>query len=470
MKKQNGITLVTLIITIIVMTILAGVVIVTAVMDGGILDRAQTAMIENERAEVEDIVIASYVYKTTASTNIIGQLDLEETAKAIYSNLIESNYKVKTTAGAEAQRYEEIYTQGATSINLNVEGKQGTYTGTVEKNGLRDGMKIVEDTGNGSVNPELPEEPDVPVANEELEVLRNYFLGRKNEQTGERPTVYITDLVEDVEVDDFKNIKFVDNDGIVEDVENLSILDGELSAEIVYFYVKYNNNIYVWGLGNNDMISKSFDIANNYIELGANIYYSGITWKVFSRVNEYGGIQLVSSDTIGDITLGGETVEEGVASYNNAIETLNNGCANLITDKSAIAKDSQGNYLIRCFGGPFIDQDEYTEKQGYTVKEPGYKVSDTSLIGDNLGIYYSNEPEFWIAERWIEQRLTGGEYGLNGGIKTNKYNGDDRPGCLFTLVSNKGITNTKPARAIIVIDSSVSFMWDSMNEYYTISK
>ena len=266
MKKQSGITLVALIITIIVMVILAGVVIVTAVMDGGILDRAQTALRENERAEVEDIVITSYVYKTTASTNIIGQLDLEETAKAIYSNLTEGNYKVKTTAGADAGRYEDIYTQGATSINLNVEGKQGTYTGIVEKNGLRDGMKVVKDTENGSVNPELPEEPDVPVANEELELLRNYFLGKKNEQTGERPTVYITDLVEDVEVDDFKNIKFVDNDGIVEDVENLSILDGELSKEIVYFYVKYNDNIYAWGIGNEDMISKSFPSEEDYMD------------------------------------------------------------------------------------------------------------------------------------------------------------------------------------------------------------
>lgn len=148
MRRENGITLVALIITIIVMTILAGVVIVTAVMDGGILDRAQTAMRENERAEVEDIVMTSYVYKTTASMDIIGQLDLEETAKAIYSNLTGSDYKMKTLAGTEAQSYEEIYTQGASSINLKVEGKSGTYEGTVEKNGLRDGMKIVEDTGN----------------------------------------------------------------------------------------------------------------------------------------------------------------------------------------------------------------------------------------------------------------------------------------------------------------------------------
>ena len=96
MKKQSGITLVALIITIIVMVILAGVVIVTAVMDGGIIDKAQTALRENERAEVEDIVIASYVYKTTASMNTVGQLDLEETAKALYSNLTGSNYKIKT--------------------------------------------------------------------------------------------------------------------------------------------------------------------------------------------------------------------------------------------------------------------------------------------------------------------------------------------------------------------------------------
>ena len=169
MKKQSGITLVALIITIIVMVILAGVVIVTAVMDGGILDRAQTALRENERAEVEDIVMTSYVYKTTASTNIIGQLDLEETAKAIYSNLTESNYKVKTTAGAEAQIYEDIYSQGATSISLNVEGKQGTYEGTVEKNGLKDGMKIVEDAGN-----EVP--PTEDGEDEEVDTLEEYYL------------------------------------------------------------------------------------------------------------------------------------------------------------------------------------------------------------------------------------------------------------------------------------------------------
>ena len=43
MKKQNGITLVALIITIIVMLILAGVAITVAVGDTGVINKAQTA-------------------------------------------------------------------------------------------------------------------------------------------------------------------------------------------------------------------------------------------------------------------------------------------------------------------------------------------------------------------------------------------------------------------------------------------
>ena len=167
MKKQKGITLVAMIIVIIVMIILAGVVIVAATMDGGIIDKAQTALIEKERAEVEDIVIASYIYKTTASTNIIGQLDLEETAKAIYLNLTESNYKMKTLTGEEAQIYKDIYSQEASLINLKVEGKSGIYEGIVEKNGLRNGIEIVEDNKIGGTVPPVDDGNNIPENNDE---------------------------------------------------------------------------------------------------------------------------------------------------------------------------------------------------------------------------------------------------------------------------------------------------------------
>ena len=251
MKKQSGITLVALIITIIVMVILAGVVIVTAVMDGGIIDRAQTALRENERAEVEDIVMASYVYKTTASTNIIGQLDLEETAKAIYSNLTESNYQIKTTAGAEAGSYEDIYTEGATSISLNVEGKQGTYTGTVEKNGLRDGMKIVGDTGSD----EVPPVDDDNEEGEGVDALEEYYLNLLNkayesiEVTEEERNLAQDELIE------LENVAFWTETGIWCMIEN--------------YYYKASEDDYLFSIVDkeSDEYKKYSAIANEVLDL-----------------------------------------------------------------------------------------------------------------------------------------------------------------------------------------------------------
>ena len=145
MKKQNGITLVALIITIIVMVILAGVVIASAVADGGIIDRAQNAMKEKERAEAEELVIASYVYKTTASTSTIAVLNLDATADAIYENLTTNGF---TLIGASSGN--DLYTEGNSSIDLNIQGKQGNYTGTVTDKGLEDGLKDKDETGGNS--------------------------------------------------------------------------------------------------------------------------------------------------------------------------------------------------------------------------------------------------------------------------------------------------------------------------------
>lgn len=164
MKKQNGITLVALIITIIVMVILAGVIIASAVADGGIIDRAESAMKEKERAEAEELVIASYVYKTTASTSTIAVLDLGATADAIYENL--------TTNGFTLMNGETIATSGSDilngdEINLDIIGKEGNYTGTVTEKGLQDGLKIEDENNGGEVenNPEVTPEPTPEVTN-----------------------------------------------------------------------------------------------------------------------------------------------------------------------------------------------------------------------------------------------------------------------------------------------------------------
>ena len=95
MKKQNGITLIALIITIIVMLILAGVAISMAVGDNGIIERTQAAIKESERADIQEIIIGSYVFKVTASTSTVGTLDLPKTGIAIYENLKANGFEVK---------------------------------------------------------------------------------------------------------------------------------------------------------------------------------------------------------------------------------------------------------------------------------------------------------------------------------------------------------------------------------------
>lgn len=54
MKKQTGITLIALVITIIVLLILAGISIATLTGQNGILTKANKAKVENKRAEYEE--------------------------------------------------------------------------------------------------------------------------------------------------------------------------------------------------------------------------------------------------------------------------------------------------------------------------------------------------------------------------------------------------------------------------------
>ena len=54
-RQENGITLIALVITIIVLLILAGVAIATLTGDNSIIKKANDAKVENEKAEIKDI-------------------------------------------------------------------------------------------------------------------------------------------------------------------------------------------------------------------------------------------------------------------------------------------------------------------------------------------------------------------------------------------------------------------------------
>ena len=56
MRKEQGITLIALVITIIVLLILAGISIATLVGENGILAKANTAKEESKKAEYEEVL------------------------------------------------------------------------------------------------------------------------------------------------------------------------------------------------------------------------------------------------------------------------------------------------------------------------------------------------------------------------------------------------------------------------------
>ena len=102
MKKQNGITLIALVITIIVLLILAGVSIAMLAGEGGILNKATTATDKTLVGEVDEAV------KLAVSEIVANQLD--------------PTYKAPTTEGAldESQVTVDVVTKLMRANNSNI--------------------------------------------------------------------------------------------------------------------------------------------------------------------------------------------------------------------------------------------------------------------------------------------------------------------------------------------------------------
>ena len=123
-NKQNGITLIALIITIIVMLILVGVTI-NVVLNGGLFDKAKTAATETEKQSIYEQIVMGMQLDS-------GKIDVAETFTEAKETL--SGYTVTQTSS------------GTNYIVLTVVGKNGTYTYTITNE------KIV-------IGEEIPQEP-----------------------------------------------------------------------------------------------------------------------------------------------------------------------------------------------------------------------------------------------------------------------------------------------------------------------
>ena len=159
MKKENGITLVALVITIIVLLILAGVTIVTLTGDNGLLQKAQTAKEENEDAkELELIKLAVSAAQlagqgSITTDNLNGELrenfsdnsiNVDEKSGGwilnknkeytIYENGKVEEGNLLPLLPKEYQQVEYIESSGTQYIDTNVIPNQDTYSKAIFEN------------------------------------------------------------------------------------------------------------------------------------------------------------------------------------------------------------------------------------------------------------------------------------------------------------------------------------------------
>lgn len=84
MKKQKGITLIALVITIIVLLILAGVAITTLTGDNGILTKAGNAKIISEQAEILEQLRLEMYERRADIENSLTEIEYLKQKKIIY--------------------------------------------------------------------------------------------------------------------------------------------------------------------------------------------------------------------------------------------------------------------------------------------------------------------------------------------------------------------------------------------------
>ncbi len=435
-SNNRGITLIALIITIIVMLILAGVSIALAVSNNGVVSKAQTVRLEQEKGDLEDTIEISKIYGTS------GKVDLNQTASAIWNNLKAKGYKLKALDGTEITSlgaFQNLVSSG--ELNFIAEGKYDLYEISIKE----DGKVTILSKASGKADSEdegVDEELEIEYAlqnqyarpiiipyvkkgltktqkeNILLGLFSRFGITASTIEEGiiaAPSTMWPTEELTATTVNEALQII---NEKIFHLNENLT-LDKFLSIMSIYAmnielngspYDIFSNELVYLEQNMTNTIEFTYNEKTAEIEvecssnLGKLVKYNNMDWYVLYDDDEF-GLQLMlkepcytlnSSNEEALLTLGpsDETIdmdeivdlngdedldfEKGIYSYNNFVNTLNNAC------KKVINTSSIPNYLkpteIRSFGSD--PKDPYNDECGY--------LSESEIEG------YNQAEETWF--------------------------------------------------------------------------
>lgn len=211
MKKQNGITLISLIITIIVMVILAGIALFFSVGENGVITKAEeTKTVQSNAEELEKVSLAIVNAKTSNLSSLNGEPEFDET---LIKQVIEKEFG---TGSCDVEKVSDYF---VVTIKKTNNKYKVTEDGKVEK------MDENEENGN-----EVP-----PAGDEEVEWVYIDYWGEGEEELRYIGKSTNLELVEDKEVKAYVGTLDEETEEMVYD-ENCEIISVRLSKVPYIFY------------------------------------------------------------------------------------------------------------------------------------------------------------------------------------------------------------------------------------------
>ena len=287
MKKQNGITMITLIITIIVMLILAGAAISMVIGDGSVIDRATSAAEKTRASEInEKIVLAKSSNYLIKYTNVGTKQTKETIVEELYLNnkLMEDERNKLLGENGETEVDSIVIEDVVCDFSgLDESGKDENINIRIGSLGTFDAAFVVGDGGNFDfTNKKL--NLSTPLKNDSL-----YNSEIKIKAQDENVTeVAILSPGESINV-----LNLVDN---AEDIIESSLVDS-LNYNIIYYESGTNNIVCELNFGNEDIEDNEINIvANNTMNL---VLSDKKINANFSNNSDYNAlVQILIADTV----------------------------------------------------------------------------------------------------------------------------------------------------------------------------
>ena len=302
MKKENGITLVALVITIIVLLILAGVTIVTLTGDNGLLQKAQTAKEENEDAkELELIKLAVSAAQLAGQ----GSITTDNLNGELRENFSDNSINVDEKSGGWILNKNKEYT-----IYENGKVEEGNLLPLLPKEYQQ--VEYIESSGKQYINTNFSPDQDtsiitkvnytmIPDGNQSIFGARinaysnhygltigntagnrNFYSGYNNKST-------------DIGLGCKTNTEYIINKN-----KNILYINENKKLEDDYEYFSCSNKMYIFAMSNNHKVDFCSCLKLYYLNLYNNeeICYSFIPCYSITTVTDVDGIER-PKDTVG---------------------------------------------------------------------------------------------------------------------------------------------------------------------------